>query len=468
MTDTTYIAMTTGQKLHALAHSKSAQAIAATMVMKVASAAVAFALFSLAARAAGAEEFGRFSILFSILSILSIVANAGQPLLMMRGWNEYLASQRHGEAYGILRFGMAVSLVGCLLVSLFILIAPAVFDLQPVLGIKPTEPMLMASIAFLVANTLALFSSHVTRASVGISMGDANYELTWRGLGIVFLAGALLFGYSVTSTEILGVFALGLLLVIGSQAIAVSRAVAREIGKVKARYVPREWSARSIRLWLAAVMEACNQHMEVFLIGLLLDPFAAGAYFVAVRLSNAFALAASGINTYGTRRVPALYYAKDAIGLRHTLHLMAGMSLLIVSGGMAVVGFAGDYMLLIFGEHYADYYWVLLTLCIGTGMSAANGPAPSILMLTGHEGRYMTIVTLSVLMRIVGFLVVIPTYGILGAAIVTASVMSVMSIIINIQCRKLTGLDPSVLRFLLKSEELPAAMEPEPSDINRS
>ena len=96
---------------------------------------------------------------------------------------------------------------------------------------------------------------------------------------------------------------------------------------------------------------------------------------------------------------------------------MAGMSFIVVAVGMLTVVFAGDWMLWIFGSTYMDYYHILVILSVGTALNAANGPAPSFLMLTGHEGRYTRIVTGSVILRLAGFFVFVPTFGIVGAAV---------------------------------------------------
>ncbi len=432
-----------------------AQGIIGTMLMKAASAIIAFALFSFATNAAGAEEFGKFSIYFSVASMLSIVAAGGQELQVVRSWSEYLAQGRPDKAVGALRYGWMVSIAGVVLVSALVAVALLYHaDWNP-LHIDGNYWLIITTITFLGANTLSLYSSHAARAIVGITVGDAHYELTWRSIAIAFLAVCLIVGYQVKTEEILGVFSIGLLVVIITQVYFVRRNVTKTVGDTKPSYDNKEWAPRSARLWLASIMEASNQHLEVFLIGILLDPVAAGAYFVASRLSNAFALAAGGITTFGTRRVPGLYFAGKIAELKHTLQLMALMSLVIVLGGLGTVLVAGDYLLLIFGRSYMEYYDVFLILSVGTALTAANGPASAFLMLTGHEGRYMKIVTATLLYRVVGFVLVIPTFGIVGAATVTASLMVGMALVLNIMCRRLTGMDSSILRLVHESSDIP-------------
>ena len=454
MTETTQVApLGVTEKIRQLIRSGDAWGLFGTMVLKAGSAVISFALFSLAAHAAGEVEFGRFSILFSILSILAIVAASGQEMQVVRSWSEYLAVDRPGFALGAIRYGWMVSSAGVLLVCLGFWIVYSLdldFFTETINGGSWT---VFASMAYLAGNCLALYSSHVTRASVSIKMADGYYEFTWRALAVVFLSVCLFVGRPVNATEILTVFALGLVLVIVTQVYVVAGSIKRQIGQVTAQYDVRQWTPRSVRLWLASIMEASNQHLEVFLIGMLLDPVSAGAYFVAARLANAFGLATSGFNTFGTRRVPGLYYARKTSELKHALNMMAGMSLLIVVVGLSAVVVGGDYMLMLFGRSYADYYWVFLLLAIGTGLTAANGAAPAFLMLTGHEGRYVSIVTSSLVLRVIGFFVVIPHFGIMGAAAVSGAVMIGMALLNNYFCRKLTGMDPSVLRFVSESPD---------------
>lgn len=434
---------------------EAVRGIIATMLMKVASAVIAFTLFSFASNAAGAEEFGRFSIFFSIASLLSIVAAGGQELLIVRSWSEYRSRGKPEFALGALNYGWIVSIAGAVLTSLGFFVFMMIDASWNALYAAGNVWLICAAIGFLCLNCLSLYSAHAARAIVGIKIGDAHYELTWRFLAILFLAVCLVFGFGVTTEQILFVFCIGLLLVVVTQLFYVGRAVKDEMGETIAAYDNRNWAPRSFRLWLASVMEAANQHMEVILIGMLVDPVAAGAYFVASRLANAFALAASGLNTFGTRRVPGLYFSGKTAELKHTLQLMALMALAILLGGMATVLIAGDYLLMIFGRFYMDYYSIFLILCIGTALTAANGPAPSFLMLTGHEDLYMKIVTASVMYRIIGFVLVIPFFGILGAAMVTATVMVVTALVLNYMCRRHTGMDPSVLRLVYESSDMP-------------
>ena len=87
-------------------------------------------------------------------------------------------------------------------------------------------------------------------------------------------------------------------------------------------------------------------------------------------------------------------------------------------------------------------------LCFGTAASAAAGPSGSILMLTGHEGRYLKIIALTVLIRAIGFFTLIPGLGIMGAVSATTISFIFMAAMLRHSSKKLTGLDGSVARLM--------------------
>src|SRR5690606_27704479 len=98
------------------------------------------------------------------------------------------------------------------------------------------------------------------------------------------------------------------------QIVAIRGAVKRrfpELFGVVPAYEQSVWLSRSLRLWLSSTIEACNQYLDVILFGLLMNPAAAGAYFVLTRLANLNATVANAMHVFSTRHLPDLYYSKD-------------------------------------------------------------------------------------------------------------------------------------------------------------
>src|SRR5207244_2983666 len=87
---------------------------------------------------------------------------------------------------------------------------------------------------------------------------------------------------------------------------------------------------------------------------------------------------------------------------------------------------------------------------LGMAAVAAAGPSGSILMLTGHEGRYLGIIGLTVAIRTLGFVVLIPPFGVIGAVTATTLSFVAMAMMLRNSAKGAAGIDGSVLRLIAR------------------
>lgn len=213
----------------------------------------------------------------------------------------------------------------------------------------------------------------------------------------------------------------------------------------------------SVRLWLTSVLETLNQYFDVLVIYLLLDAPAAGIYFVATRMANAFGTLLSAAHVLATRRVPQLYFAGKIDEINRVFVSMAEVILLCVAAGMIAIIFGAETILGFFGPSFANQHWALIILVAGTALAAAGGPAPAVLLIAGYEGRYPWILLSNIVLRLAGFVILIPMFGLLGAAAAATISLLVTALAANVLCRRWTGIDPSVLGIFRKMKRLQAS-----------
>lgn len=414
--------------------------------LKVSGSLLAFVLYSVAARGMSRDDFGLFTVWFSAMSFLAVVAVAGQELLFVRSWNEYVQSERHGLARGALAFGTrATVLFGAALSAL--VVSSALFGVA--------LPLALAAALFLLTQTALLFSSHAGRTVVGILNGDFHREVTWR---VVVIAGALaapLVGFRLSAASLFAMSAAGIALSVAVNVLAVRRHVPLEIAAADPETDLAGWSHRSFKMWLAAVLESASQYLDVIVLGLLLSPAAAGGYFVASRLANVLTMAASGLNIYSSRTIATLYYGGDEAALRRMLRALSVIVLVIVVGCSALILGGGNLLLSLFGSSYVDHYEVLAILVVGTAASALAGPAPATLLLTGQEAVYSGIIAAGLVLRCSALALLITHFGDLGAAIASTGSVIATALALNYACRKLVGVDPSVAILVTRPRGVP-------------
>ena len=85
-----------------------------------------------------------------------------------------------------------------------------------------------------------------------------------------------------------------------------------------------------------------------------------------------------------------------------------------------VVLLLGELMLTLFGPDFVAGYPLLFLLCIGVVARSAVGPCESLLTMTGNQNVCAFVYALTLALNIALSIVLIPLYGLWGAAIATA------------------------------------------------
>ncbi len=399
-----------------------------------------FALIFLGARTLGAEQFGVYSIVFSAAGLFCVAATFGQQVLIMRSWGEYAGKADIGLLKGSLVYSAGISLVGAVLVAVAFFVW---------LELTHDHALALTVTIFVLLQTLVLVTSHLLRSAIGVGVGDGHANITATLLPVVYLATCLVLGTTPTVAMVFAFYALGVAVAL----IVHFFAMRQKLGELawslqtQARYDLAAWNPRTVKLWLSSALEASNQYLDVLIIGYLMSPVVAGAYFVITRLANVFATAADAINMFSTRHIPDLYFQRRDDELKRMLDAVSGFVALMIVGGAVVIAGAGEWVLNAFNPDYSRYYLPLLILSFGTASIAASGPAAYMLMLTGHEGRYLSILAISITVRAVGFFVLIPRYDLLGAVIASSLSFLLLGIELTRSASGKTGYNCSILRL---------------------
>jgi O-antigen/teichoic acid export membrane protein len=433
-------------RLHGLARSDAARGVVLALGVKACGSILAFVMLILVARAMGAQDFGVFSVWLNILSVIAVVAGCGQEALILRLWNEYVGSRRYGLARGALKRATLVS-------SAAAAAAAAVVGLAG-LVLRQDLAWLAGACAFLCLQALFPFTTHVARAIAGIRHGDGHVEITSRLIVIAGVLLAILTGASIDGADFFALAAFGIGVGIVLQALAIRAALPDPVRRAAAQTETAEWNARAFKLWLGGVLEAAHQYVEVILIGLVLSPTAAGVYFVALRIANVFAMLADGMYIFASREIARLHFSGDGPSLTRSLRFVSLVTAALVAvGALAVIGL-GQHLLAIFGQDFIQGGTALVILSLGAATLALGGPAAAVLRLTGHEGIYSTIVAVSVAGRCLAVLGLAPLFGLIGAAAASAGCSVATALALNIACRRLAGVDPSVTILLPQSLQM--------------
>jgi O-antigen/teichoic acid export membrane protein len=167
---------------------------------------------------------------------------------------------------------------------------------------------------------------------------------------------------------------------------------------------------------------------DVVLVNFLRGSAQAGHYTAAARLAFISTSVLVVANAVLQPRIAALWH----LGQRDVLRRLLGTATALLAAAAVVVTatltLGARPLLLIFGGEFEAAVAPLRVLAIGQFVMLASGPVGAVLLMTGHSRRQIQATVIAVFVNIVADIILIPRYGVMGAAIATALALSVKNL----------------------------------------
>jgi len=406
--------------------------------VRIGQTALALGLAILLARILGPEGFGIYSYALTLLMVLSLPVQAGLATLLTR---EIAAGQQRQE-WGLVRGLVRRAWQGVLLYGLVVMLVGASVLFLFAGGLAGTETATVA-VAFLLFPLLALIrlSSGVLRGFRHVLAAQLPDQILRQLLLVVFVGGVLLVSENVTPPLAMGLHSLAALLALLVGLIWIARVVPGEVRTEPPRYEMRAWLSALMPLTLIGGMQVINGQFDILMLGPLAGAESVGIYRVAVQGATVVAFALTAVNMVIGPHIARLHSAGDHQRLQRVVSLSARAILALAmpaAGGFILFG--GPILGWLFGEPYSHGGTALAVLCAGQLVNAAMGSVGLILNMTGHERDTALGVSVAAALNVVLNLVLIPLYGIEGAAAATAISMTVWNVWLAQRVYARTGL----------------------------
>lgn len=260
----------------------------------------------------------------------------------------------------------------------------------------------------------------IARSFGWTGLAIAPIYLLRQGSIAVLMVAAVVAGAPAEAWVAIGCTVTALVLSLVVQTALVVARLRREFSRGPRRYRFTEWATASLPIAFVDLTTLGLSSIDVILLGFFLPPEAVGVYFAATRIVQ-FVLFAQ----YATSAATAQRFADaEARGDRVTLTILVtrtarltGLITLLASLGVLA---AAPLLLRLFGPGFSASLGVLAILVGGILAQSAFGPAEDVLNMLGAE-RVCALVSLAALgVAFVLNLVLIPQFGVTGAAIAMA------------------------------------------------
>ena len=416
--------------------------------IRVAAAAIAYVSIVLLARWMGAVELGIYTYAFAWLALASIPAGLGLPTVCVRFLPAYFQASDWPRLKGLLLFAFGATLAIGL--GLGVSAAIGVRALGTALRPDYVTPLSIA-LGGLAEMTTLVLASQVGRASGWLALAYAPSQIVYPVLLLAAVAWLSRSGGGPTAARVVPI-SLGIAaLVVGAQITLYARRLAGRLRGTAATFESALWMRTAFSIVLFEGFFALLGQTDIVLVGVFLSPQDVAYYGAAVRTAILVRFVTDGVGTLIGPGIAQLASRHRSGEMQRLLRGTLPWSLLSATAVFLVLAAAGRHVLALFGQEFTVAWPAMLLLAGANLIRTAIGPGALVLNMTGHQTDCAWAYFAAALVNVAGNLLLIPRFGLPGAAFSTAVTMIGADLFLRLRVGRRLGLDPSVTCLLRRA-----------------
>lgn len=405
--------------------------------IRVASAAIAYFSQVLMARWLGDYEYGIFVAVWVAAVILGGVACLGFQTGIIRFISEYQTAGKDDYLRGAIRGSILWSVAGStVLASVGCL---GIYLLGDVVTRYFVIPLYLAAIC------LPMLALHEVQDGIarafnwpGIALGPTF--IVRPILILVVLAGALLAGFPADAPTAMMAAMIGTWTASLAQAFLLFSRLRRTVAKGPRAYLPRQWLAIAMPIFLVEGFYNLLTNTDILFVSYYMTPDQVAVYFAAVKTLALvhfvyFAVKAGAAHRFAAYHASGNFEQYEKF-IQQTVHWTFWPSLALAIFMVAT----GKYFLMLFGPSFVSGQSLLWILALGVVIRSSVGAAESVLTMSGQQKACAGVYAASLSVNLVLNFVLIPLYGLQGAAIATTLALTFESAALYAVARRRLGL----------------------------
>lgn len=393
------------------------------------------------------EEYGLYAIILSLMMILALPFAGGFSLFTVRQIALTHAQQKYHVMKGLQQFGFFWIVFGSAIIGLLAyIILP--FVVEDVAAYRK-------GLGLLILPPLLVFAGAILRGLHHVVMGRLP-EYLIQPLVLFFILLFLFFGQaqgldsiSLDAKGALGfqIMSYGVALVVAS--IFLSCFIPRQARQSQPVFRIRSWFQSAWPLMLAVGILVVNTNIDIVMVGALAGEVEAGQYRVASRMAGFvlfFLFAANNV-------IAPMITTHHAQGQKEQLQkILTSVARLAMLGTLPVAVilwiWPQEILTFAFGIPFAAGAFALVILTSANFFSVAMGQVGQVMAMTGHEKDTAKAAFMAMMINIILNYILIPLYGMNGAAVATGVSILVWNGLLAYWTLKKTGYHCTVLGLL--------------------
>ncbi|HEY5280872.1 MAG TPA: lipopolysaccharide biosynthesis protein [Pseudolabrys sp.] len=418
-------------------HAVTTRVAGAAYVIRVASAGAVYFSQIVLARWMSNAEFGIYVYVWTWVLLAADVIHLGLPLAAQRLIPAYKASndddRLRGFLFGSWRVVLALAIAGAALAAGLVTI------LKPHLAPAEIAPLYLACLALPFVSICIQFDG-IARSYNWIGLALTPHFF-WRPFLIVALVGAAVAaGIKADAVTVMAAIVLAAAATSAVHLVVLMRRLASVVPAGVRRYEIRSWLSTSTPMILVWGFYTLLTYTDVIMLQQFRPPEDVAHYYGAARTLMMVSFVAFSVSAAAAHRFSSYHLAGDHEGLAgfvaKTVRWTFWPSLLATVAILAL----GWPLLRLFGPSFVGAYPAMFVLALGPLARASVGPAERLLTMAGSQRACALVYAAAFTVNLIGCALLIPYWGILGAAVATSAAMVFESVALFVVVRHRLGI----------------------------
>lgn len=368
----------------------------------------------------GADSLGVYSLSVTILTLFGMLSTLGIDKAALRYLSENMAINSWQTLSLVYRKGMMIVLAASLATSLLLYIFH-----NPIVSLffsnNNSDDAFLYVVMAVPPFVMLMYHAECIRAYNGNLLYVALKSLSVTSVPLIILmfVGKL----QPAGVGNLAVYAYFWAIVLASLfafAYWNRRVVIHYITDDKSDFSSMDFTRVGVTILFASLLNFMVQWTDTLMLGAIKNEYQVGLYNAAYKVSTLITIGYFAVNTVVTPKFSTLFSKGDMSGLEKLAKNATRLSLVVSLPIMIILVVFAEYCMSLFGTEFMEAVPALLILAVGQFVSAGVGSVLSILVMCRQEKNLKYVTLFAALLNVVLNYVLIPEYGINGAAISTS------------------------------------------------
>ncbi len=406
------------------------------LCFKVTGLGLGYLFIFLIAKNYGAEGVGLYVLTFTYLSIGVLFAKMGLDINIMKQVSRYFNQSGFSKVKGIYLTSIEILLLASMVVVGIFVFLSSYSALYVFHDESLIRPFFYASFIIFPLAVLQ-FHAESLRGCKKISLYFIINNNLITFFSIIFLY--IGFSYKVTDYDFIDVYFLSVIIVAVIATLIwlsiFNPSLYNSGVKVQKSTILKD----SFPLMISGSLTLLMSWMDILMLGAFIDKESVGVYSVAAKLAVIASIALVAVNSIVAPKISYEYIHGNTSGLKVIVNYASKLTCWFSGPILVVLIFFPDFILLHFGQEFVSASFVLIILAIGQFINSVCGPVGHILNMTDSQKVFRNIMFIVLILNFFLNYLLIPVFGINGAAIATAVSVASWNLIAIIYIYKKMG-----------------------------